>query len=202
MIPRTRHRYIYIYYPFDNRYGFSLTVGNTKNHIATLTCLEWHTEICQHCWHVHYRLIDNLCDHLYLKNGSFKFEVDPHQINLSYFSQFPFNVKQKKKIFKSWQVCVWLARWFIMLGFMDLRWPRISRHSNVGLVNIILHVCLSILKLTYSQIPQCICPISHNAPFYKRNVHMCAHFSHKMVHCGTPDWCIVGFVRWVCYCMV
>ena len=25
-------------------------------------------------------------------------------------------------IFKSWQVCDWLAKWLIMLGFMDLRW--------------------------------------------------------------------------------
>ena len=35
-----------------------------------------------------------------------------------------------------------------------------------------------------SQIPQCISPISHNALFCNRNVHMCAHFCHKMVHCG------------------
>ena len=45
---------------------------------------------------------------------------------------------EKKKnvfeIFKSWQVCDWLAKWIIMLGFMDLRWPRVFRRSNVGLV--------------------------------------------------------------------
>ena len=34
---------------------------------------------------------------------------------------------------------------------------------------------------------QCTCPISHNAPFCNRNVHMCAHFCCKMVHCGTFD---------------
>ena len=34
-----------------------------------------------------------------------------------------------------------------------------------------------------SQIPQCTCPISHNAPFCNRYVHTCAHFCYKMVHC-------------------
>ena len=38
------------------------------------------------------------------------------------------------KIFKSWQVYDWLAKWMIMLRFMDLRWPRVYRRSNVGLV--------------------------------------------------------------------
>ena len=51
-----------------------------------------------------------------------------------------------------------------------------------------------------SQIPECICAISHNAPFCNRNVHMCAHFSYKMMHCGIWHRCILGFVRWV-YCM-
>ena len=40
------------------------------------------------------------------------------------------------KIFKSWQVCDWLAKWIIMLRFMDLRWPRVFRRSNVGLVKL------------------------------------------------------------------
>ena len=44
-----------------------------------------------------------------------------------------FNVKVEKK-FKSWQICDWLAKWLIGLGFMDLRWPRVYRRSNVGLV--------------------------------------------------------------------
>ena len=50
------------------------------------------------------------------------------------FSQFIFNVEKKKvfKIFKSWHVRDWLAKWLIMLGFMDLRRPRVSRRSNVG----------------------------------------------------------------------
>ena len=42
------------------------------------------------------------------------------------------------KIFKSWQVCDWLAKWMIMLRFMDLRWPRVFRRSNVGLVKIVI----------------------------------------------------------------
>ena len=43
--------------------------------------------------------------------------------------------EKKKKIFKSWQVCDLLAKWLIVLGFMDLRWPRVYRRSNVGLVD-------------------------------------------------------------------
>ena len=51
-------------------------------------------------------IIDNIGDYLYLRNGSFKFEVDPHQFS---------------------------AKWLIMLGFMDLRKPMDARRSNVGL---------------------------------------------------------------------
>ena len=48
-------------------------------------------------------LIDNIGHYLYLKeseNGNFKFEVDAHQLDLRlhHFSQFPLNVKKKKKI--------------------------------------------------------------------------------------------------------
>ena len=49
-----------------------------------------------------------------------------------------------------------------------------------------------------SQIPGCICAIiSHNASFCNRNVHMCAHFCYKMMHCGIFVSCILGFVRCV-----
>ena len=41
--------------------------------------------------------------------------------------------------------------------------------------------------------------ISHIAPFCNRNVHMCAHFCYKIVHCGIFAQCIVGFVRLVYY---
>ena len=40
------------------------------------------------------------------------------------------------KIFERWQVGDWLAKCMIMLLFMDLRWPRVFRRSNVGLVRI------------------------------------------------------------------
>ena len=64
--------------------------------------------------------------------GASKFEVDTHQFCITFHS---FNVK--KKVFKSWQVCDWLAKWLIVLGFMDLRWPRVYRRSNVGLVKFV-----------------------------------------------------------------
>ena len=43
-----------------------------------------------------------------------------------------------------------------------------------------------------SQIPQCTCPTSHNAPF---RTEMCA-FLFWMVHCGIWDRCIVGLWIW------
>ena len=42
-----------------------------------------------------------------------------------------------------------------------------------------------------SHFPQCIGQISHNAAFGNNNVHICAHFYYKTVHCGIWDWCIV-----------
>ena len=56
-----------------------------------------------------------------------------------------------------------------------------------------------VTKRHLAQIPQCISPISHNIPFCNRNVHICAHFCYKMVHCWIFIWCIVGFVRYI-YC--
>ena len=43
--------------------------------------------------------------------------------------------------------------------------------------------------------PQCTSPISHNAPFCNRNVHLYANFCYKIVYCGIFVWCIVGFVQ-------
>ena len=51
----------------------------------------------------------------------------------------------KNSFFKSWQVCDCLTKWLIMLGFIDLRQPRIVRSSNFGLV-----FCL----LTFSFVPE------------------------------------------------
>ena len=94
-------------------------------------------------------LIDNVGNYLYLNNGSFIFEVDPHQFNLRlhHFSQF--QRKGRKKKFKSCQICDWLAKWLIGLGFMDLRWPRVYRRSNVGLVNICLGEGLNLEWVLY-----------------------------------------------------
>ena len=72
---------------------------------------------------------------------------------------------------------------------------------NIALVtSVIVFAC----NRPISQIPQCITQISHNnAPFCKRNVHMCAHFCYKMLHCGIWHRCILEFVKWVYYkCVV
>ena len=52
------------------------------------------------------------------------------------------------------------------------------------------------LNKSKSQIPQSISRISHNAPFFNRNVNISVK---KMVHCGIWNWCIVGFVHQVYY---
>ena len=44
-------------------------------------------------------------------------------------------------ILKSWHVCDWLAKWLIILACMDLRRSRVSRRSNVGLVESALQQC-------------------------------------------------------------
>ena len=107
--------YIHIYHPLDNRYGFSFSIGNTKNdHVATSTCLEWQlkyinvsiilaSKLTSHACALQ---IDNVDNYLYLNNGSFKFEVDPHQFNLSlhHFSQF-----QRKGIKNQKLADLWLA---------------------------------------------------------------------------------------------
>ena len=49
------------------------------------------------------------------------------------------------KIFKSWQVSDLLAKWIIMLRFMDLRWPRVFWRSNIGLV------CIAVIILAYKR---------------------------------------------------
>ena len=94
--------YIYmIYHPLDNRYGF-LSIGNTENHVATLTCLERLLKYVNipiilapklmSCA----LLIVTVGNYLYFNDGRFKFEVNPHQFNLRlhHSSQF-----QRKKIF-------------------------------------------------------------------------------------------------------
>ena len=48
-------------------------------------------------------------------------------------------------IFNSWPVCDWLVKWLIMLGFVVLRLPRVSRHSNIGFVLFSVHFFLHLL---------------------------------------------------------
>ena len=63
-------------------------------------------------------------------DNRYGFSISVQFLRLHHFPQF---------LFKSWQVCDWLAKWLlvitmILLGIMDLRWPRVARRSNVGLV--------------------------------------------------------------------
>ena len=109
---------IYIYYPLDNGYGF-LSIGNTKIHVATLTCLEWQLKFVnisimlapKLTSHACALLIDNVGNYLFLNNGRFKFEVDPHQFNISSTLDcttfHSFNVKKKKDFQKL--AGLWLA---------------------------------------------------------------------------------------------
>ena len=57
---------------------------------------------------------------------------------------------------------------------------------------------LSALRVPFNKlvakIQQCTNPISHNASFCNRNVHICAHFCYKMVHCGIFVKSIVGYL--------
>ena len=60
----------------------------------------------------------------------------PYQFNLRLhnFEVFFSNVEKKKKKKKVGRSVISWAKWLIMLGFMDLKWPRVARRSNVGLV--------------------------------------------------------------------
>ena len=94
----------------------------------------------------------------------FSISVQPEIDCTTFHSFFSWNVWKKNffKIFKSWQVCDWLAKWIIMLGFMDLRWPRVFRRSSVGLVlfyfSSVLPISLRIILLALEQLYYC--PIS------------------------------------------
>ena len=108
---------IYMYYPLVNRYGYPLSIGNTKNHVATLTCLKWLLKYVnisiilapKLTSHACALLIDNVGNYLYLNNGRFKFEVDPHQLNhrLHHFSQF----QRLKKTIVGRSVIGWRNGW-------------------------------------------------------------------------------------------
>ena len=144
-------------------------------HVVMLNC---HCKIIWLHWlvlsDILWKIIDYVGDYLHLKNVSFRFEVCSHHWtwDCTTFQNFLSKIKKiqeeilsmwcKKNtaqqcqagpwstlIFKSWQVCNWLAKWLIMLGFMDIKQPRISWHSNISLVDYI-NICLkpcSIFKL-------------------------------------------------------
>ena len=92
--------------------------------------------------HIIYRYIYDALDNRY----GFSVSVQPG-IDCT-TSQFLFMKCLKKNvfflIFKSWQVCNWLAKWITMLRFMDLRWSRVFRRSNVGLVYIYIYTHMSV----------------------------------------------------------
>ena len=82
-------------------------------------------------WHVSTWIDDSLDDRYYF-SISVQHEIDCTTFH-SLFSMF--GKKMVFKFFKGWQVCDWLAKGSIMLGFMDLSCPRLFRHSNIGLVD-------------------------------------------------------------------
>ena len=47
-----------------------------------------------------------------------------------------------------------------------------------------------------AEIPQCTSSISQNAPFCNRNVHICAHFCYKVVHCWILVWSHDDVIKW------
>ena len=106
-----------------------------------------HWKSCRHtvkiCQLSHNRLIDNIGDYLFvLQESENEWELQIWNWSTSvqpaiaplFIISFQCFKKKKKKVFKNWQVYDWRTKWLIMLGYMDLRRPRVYRRSNVGLV--------------------------------------------------------------------
>ena len=68
-----------------------------------------------------------------------------------------------------------------------------SSNSTLSVLNVWLSHVTPFLSVCWPGIqnPKCIGHTSHNARFWNRNVHTCAHFCYKMVHCGMWDWCSI-----------
>ena len=83
----------------------------------------------------------------------------------------------------------WIVKW------SDLAWGFWLPGMQINSVALVYTCCSLLLghlsNRPVSQIPQCTCSISHNAPF---RTEMCT-FLFWMVHCGIWNRCIVGFVR-------
>ena len=90
-----------------------------------------------------------------------------YQIDCTTFHSFlSWNIRKDfffnfQKLAGLW-MCDWLAKWIIMLRFMDLGWPRIFRRSNVGLVtfgrdNLFpLHVLYGVAEMWYTLDCTCV----------------------------------------------
>ena len=89
-------------------------------------------------------------------------------------------------------------QWWKIVKSAKGYWQRnVFNEDITGIISISLKWRLHIwgpYRSISQQIPRCIGQISHNIPLCNRNVHMCAHFCYKVVHCGIWDWCTVGFV--------
>ena len=107
MMPKTRYiaAYIAILSIVDL---FFISIDNTKNHVATLICIEWHSENMFNMSIIDYpNSKDNVGDYLYLKeseNGNFKFKVDAHQLDLRFtiFHNFLSMFKKNQKLAGLW----------------------------------------------------------------------------------------------------
>ena len=79
-------RYMYRYNPLDNRHGFWY-IDRQHQKSCSYIIWSWVTYHCENMQHFHCRIIiDNVGDYLYLKNGRFKFEVDPHHFNAKWLT--------------------------------------------------------------------------------------------------------------------
>ena len=82
----------------------------------------------------------------------------------------------------------------------NCRAPSLNKYTNVSLLDqnpVSTRKYVNVPELNNLTNPTMHQQISHNAPFCNRNVHTCAHFCYKMVHCGIWNWSIVRFVQYV-----
>ena len=98
-----------------------------------------------------------------------------HHINV--FHTFPFYLEsfyRDLNIITTYYVYMHTTNWVMSTKHGFALW-----HDNTKLQ----YMCHGVNR-SISQIPQCTNPISHNASRCNRNVHTCAHFCYKVVHCG------------------
>ena len=119
---------------------------------------------------------------------------------LHHFSVFFHGMFWKKKVFKSFkirQVCDWLAKWLIMLGFMDLRWPRVFLRflARVGLLCIEIFYIFPTFHSFYWLLSAGWCKL---LCLNKASTQRCCSFSTSANICRTvlisPGVCMVRFI--------